>query len=70
MAGSMEGCVMLALSTFRKSEEAVRVAIKKAKSAKKLLVVFVADVNLAQYFIGAELPPRYERNVRDRHSQT
>ncbi len=54
MAEMMEGCVMLALSTFRKSEKAVDTAIQKAKNIKKLLVVFVADVNLAQYFIGAE----------------
>ena len=45
---------MLALSTFRKSELAVHTAIQKAKSIGELLVVFVADVNLAQYFIGAE----------------
>jgi nucleotide-binding universal stress UspA family protein len=57
MAESMEGCVMLALSTFRKSEKAVDAAIQKAKDIKKLVVVFVADVNLAQYFIGAELSP-------------
>jgi nucleotide-binding universal stress UspA family protein len=57
MAEMMEGCVMLALSTFRKSEKAVDTAIEKAKGVKKLLVVFVADVNLAQYFIGAELSP-------------
>ena len=57
MAESMEGCVMLALSTFRKSEKAVLTAIQKAKDIKKLVVVFVADVNLAQYFIGADLPP-------------
>ncbi len=57
MAESMEGCVMLALSTFRKSEKAVHTAIQRAKEVKKLLVVFVADVNLAQYFIGADIPP-------------
>ena len=50
----MEGCVMLAISTFRKSEKAVDTAIQKAKEIKKLFVVFVADVNLARYFIGAE----------------
>ncbi len=57
MAEIMEGCVMLALSTFRKSEKAVDTAIQKAKNIKKLLVVFVADVNLARYFIGAEHGP-------------
>jgi len=54
MAESMEGCVMLALSTFRKSEKAVYTAVQKAKSTRKLFVVFVADVNLARYFVGAE----------------
>ena len=54
MAEMMEGPVMLALSTFRKSEKAVDTAIEKAKNVKKLLVVFVADVNLARYFIGVE----------------
>lgn len=54
MAESMDGCVMLALSTFRKSEKAVDTALQKAKDIKKLVVVFVADVNLARYFIGAE----------------
>ncbi len=54
MAETMEGPVMLALSTFRMSEKAVDTAIEKAKNIKKLLVVFVADVNLARYFIGAE----------------
>ncbi len=54
MADRMEGCVMLALSTFRKSEKAVFTAIQRAKEVGKLLVVFIADVNLARYFIGAE----------------
>jgi len=54
MAETMQGCVMLALSTFRKSEKAVDTAIQKAKSTGKLFLVFVADVNLARYFVGAE----------------
>ncbi len=49
-----EGCVVLALSTFRKSERAVYTAMQEAKKTKKLLVVYVVDVNLARYFIGAE----------------
>jgi nucleotide-binding universal stress UspA family protein len=57
MANTMEGCVMLALSTFRKSEAAVHTAIEKAKGTRKLCVVFVADMNLARYYIGAEVPP-------------
>ena len=51
---SMEGCVMLALSTFRKSEQAIETTIQKARNVKKLIVVYVADVNLARYFVGAE----------------
>ncbi len=54
MAEPMEGCVMLALSTFRKSEKAVHTAIQKAKNIKKLVLVYVVDVNLARYLIGAE----------------
>jgi len=45
---------MLALSTFRRSEEAVSTAIQNAKSAKKLFLIYVVDVNLARYFIGTE----------------
>ena len=51
---SMEGCVMLALSTFRRSENAIDTAINKAKNVKKLMIVYIVDVNLARYFIGAE----------------
>jgi nucleotide-binding universal stress UspA family protein len=51
---SMGDCVMLALSTFRKSENAIDSAIARAREGKKLMVVYVADVNLARYFIGAE----------------
>jgi nucleotide-binding universal stress UspA family protein len=50
----MEGCVMLCLSTFRRSGQAIEAAIERAKVTKKLMVVFVADVNLARYIIGAE----------------
>lgn len=50
----MEGCVMLALSSFRKSEKAVDLAVEACRSVKKLFVVYVADFNLARYLIGAE----------------
>jgi nucleotide-binding universal stress UspA family protein len=50
-SSDMEGCVMLALSTFRKSEKAVDAAIEKARKIKKLMVVYVADVNLARYLV-------------------
>ena len=58
MAESMEGCVMLALSTFRKSEAAVQTAIEKAKITRKLFVAFIADMNLARYYIATEVSPR------------
>ena len=51
---SMEGCVMLALSTFRKNEKAIDSAITKSRDVKKLCVIYVVDVNLARYFVGAE----------------
>ena len=57
MANKMEGCVMLALSTFRKSEAAVLTAMQKARIKQKLCVVFVADMNLARYYVATEVPP-------------
>ena len=51
---SMEGCVMLALSTFRRSEKAIDVAIDKCREAKKLMVVYVVDINVARYLVGVE----------------
>jgi nucleotide-binding universal stress UspA family protein len=60
MANTMEGCVMLALSTFRKSDVAVHTAMQRAKSVRKLCVVFVADENLARYYIVSEIPPAYK----------
>jgi len=54
VAGSMEGCVMLALSTFRQSEKAIDIAIEKSREVRKLAVVYVADVNLARYFVDVE----------------
>jgi len=47
--------VMLALSTFRQSEAAVRLAIERARESDRLLIVFVVDVNLARYFIGTDV---------------
>ncbi len=55
IAGNMEGCVMLALSTFRQSEKAIAIAIEKARDVRKLMVVYVADVNLARYFVDVDL---------------
>jgi nucleotide-binding universal stress UspA family protein len=50
----MEGCVMLALSTFRKSEKAIEVAIEKCQETKKLMVVYVVDINVARYLVDVE----------------
>ena len=52
---NMEGCVMLALSTFRQSEKAIDTAIEKSREVKRLAVVYVADVNLARYFVDVDL---------------
>ncbi len=50
----MEGCVMLALSTFRRSEKALEVAIEKSRENKKLMAVYVVDINVARYLVGLE----------------
>lgn len=47
--------IMLALSTFRQSGRAIKLAIGQAKEGKGLVVVFVVDVNLARYLIGSDL---------------
>ncbi len=49
------GPVMLALSTFRQSEQAVDLALEKAREAGELVVVCVADRNLARYFVETDL---------------
>jgi nucleotide-binding universal stress UspA family protein len=54
-AGKGPGPVMLALSTFRQSDKAVEMAVQKAKQAGRLIIVHVADVNLARYLIGTDL---------------
>ena len=46
---------MLALSTFTKSEKAIDTAIEKARGVKKLMVVYVADINLARYLVDVDL---------------
>ena len=51
---SMEGCVMLALSTFRRSEKAVTLAIEKCLEVKNLMIVYVVDINIARYIVGSE----------------
>ena len=67
--------VMLALSTFRRSDEAVDLALEKAAGGGDLIIVYVADVNLARYFIGTdlgfypELKKRYEEELLREHEQ-
>jgi nucleotide-binding universal stress UspA family protein len=51
---NLEGCVMLALSTFRRSEQAVEVALSRSREGKKLMVAYVIDINTARYLIGIE----------------
>ncbi|WAC08282.1 MAG: universal stress protein [Thermodesulfobacteriota bacterium] len=51
---SMEGCVMLALSTFRRSEKAVAIAMEKCREIKNLMIVYVIDINVARYIVDAE----------------
>jgi len=60
--------VMLALSTFRQSEEAVRLALEKAREPGVLVIVYVVDVNLARYFIGTDMglyPDLMEKTKED-----
>ena len=51
---AMGRTVMLALSTFRNSEQAVELAIAEARGGAELLVAYVVDVNLARYLIDNE----------------
>jgi len=50
---------MLALSTFRRSRKAENAAIKRAREVGKLFVAYVADLNLARYFIGSNQWPAF-----------
>lgn len=47
--------VMLVLSTFRQSDKAVELALQMASEGKDLVVVQVADMNLARYFVGTDI---------------
>jgi nucleotide-binding universal stress UspA family protein len=64
---------MLALSTFRRSEDAVQAALERAAEGGELVVVYVADVNLARYFVGTdvglypELEETCEKELLERH---
>lgn len=68
--------VMLALSTFRHSEEAIALALERAELEGRLIIAYIVDVNLARYFIGSdvgiyeELKTRCEREILDEHRRT
>jgi len=60
--------VMLALSTFRQSENAIQLAIEKAKVNKNLVVAYVVDENLARYLLGTDAdisPAMKEKSERE-----
>ena len=65
--------IMWALSTFRESDKAIRLAIEESRKIRRLVVVFVADMNLARYFIGTdvgmfpELKESYEEEILKEH---
>jgi len=69
------GPVMLALSTFRHSEKAIETAVEEAAEVGRLVVVYVADVNLGRYLIGTdltlypELKESYEQEVLQKHEE-
>ncbi len=63
MAESMEGCIMLALSKFTRSEQAVESAIERAKSTGKLFVAFVEDDDLAEIFSMDGMSPKIQEKV-------
>jgi nucleotide-binding universal stress UspA family protein len=49
------GPAMLALSTFRHSEEAIEKAMALARQTGDLVIAYVADKNLARYLIGTDV---------------
>ena len=67
--------VMLALSTFRKSDKAVELALTEARASRTLVVVFVVDINVARYIIGTdiglwpELKESCEEEVLQKHEK-
>jgi len=69
------GPVMLALSTFRRSDAAVELAMERAEAVGRLVIVFVADQNLARYLIETDigmypgLKGRYEEEVLQEHER-
>lgn len=72
---NLTGTVMLAISTFRRSEPAIELALEKASYTGRLALVYVADVNLGRYLIGTDLGPysevkeQYLDEVLQRHKR-
>jgi nucleotide-binding universal stress UspA family protein len=70
-----EGPVMLALSTFRRSEEAEDKAIELMGDGGRLIIVYVADVDVARYLLGSDvgvfedLKEKTERELLEEHVQ-
>jgi len=70
-----QNSVMLALSTFRRSEKAVDLALDSLRPGGRLLVLHVVDINLARYFVGsdvgmyAELRDRCEAELLAEHEK-
>lgn len=64
---------MLALSTFRHSQEAMTLALERAEPNGHLVIAYVVDVNLARYFIGSDvgiyeqLKSKCEREILEEH---
>jgi nucleotide-binding universal stress UspA family protein len=61
------GPVLLALSTFRHSDAAVDRALQEARAVGRIVVLFVADRNLARYMVGTDLGyfPDMERTCEE-----
>ncbi len=69
------GPVMLALSTFRRSDAAIDLALERAADVGRLVIVYVADKNLARYFVGTDvglypdLKETCERELLEEHER-
>ncbi len=67
--------VMLVLSSNNKPEKATELALKKAAGCKRLVLVYVLKINLAQYFVGTDagiypgLKKDCEKEFMDKHRE-
>jgi nucleotide-binding universal stress UspA family protein len=50
-----DGPVLLALSTFRRSEEAEDKAIELMGDGGRLIIIYVADVDVARHLVGSDV---------------